>query len=494
MSGRFKLSPRRPFALAMLAGVALALRLATVFLLSGPVDERLTYEHGEIAENLLAGRGFTVHFLGAEGPTSQQAPLYPVMLAGCYALLGTGSNASLLLMQCLQCLAGVGIVLASFWLARNLVPSTPSVAWTTAVVAAVYPPHLYMVTHIQVVAWAALLLVTLLALVTSPRFAGTFRGAIVGGVLAGLVLLVDPILALALPVAALAFWRFGLKQQAIEDIPLDESHRYFDAWRTPFGNAVLMGAVALVVVAPWLVRNRNVHGEWVFIKSSFGYAFWQGNNPHSWGTDKIPKAEANEMLHDHDGSIAGWHQALWKARHETLYIDDVLLTPEDYRVMSAMTEPARSHYLGDRAWKFIAEEPAHYAKLCGQRLVYFLGIDPTNPKTAHPLYRGCTAVWLVLVTMGLLLARPHLRTLWPSLATFAVLAAFHALTITSVRFRIPLEPLSFVWAGLAVGPLLARLTEAWLDARQVETSYEPLRVVMPKRSKRRGSEQKKSAA
>lgn len=378
-------------------------------------------------------------------------------------------------------------MLASFWLARNLVPFTPSVAWTTAVLAAVYPPHLYMVTHIQVVAWAALLLVTLLALVTSPRFAGTLRGAILGGILSGLILLVDPILALALPVAALAFWRFGLKQQECNEDALPP-------WRTCFAHAFLMGAVALVVIAPWLVRNRSVHGEWVFVKSSFGYAFWQGNNPHSWGTDKIPKAEAHEMLHDHDGSVAGWHQALWKARHETLYIDDVLLTPEDYRVMGAMTEPARSRYLGDRAWKFIAEEPAQYGRLCAQRLVYFLGIDPTNPKTAHPLYRGCTAVWLVLIAMGLLLSRPHLRTLWPSLAAFAALAAFHALTITSVRFRIPLEPLSFVWAGLAVGPLAARLTEAWIDARQEDTSDMPVTVVMPKRSKRRKATQKRSAA
>ncbi len=36
-----------------------------------------TYEHGEIAANLLAGRGFSVRYLGADGPTSQQAPAYP---------------------------------------------------------------------------------------------------------------------------------------------------------------------------------------------------------------------------------------------------------------------------------------------------------------------------------------------------------------------------------------------------------------------------------
>ena len=51
-----------------------------------------------------------------------------------------------------------------------------------------------------------------------------------------------------------------------------------------------MAGVALLVIAPWTVRNWLVHGEPVFIKSTFGYAFWQGNSPGSWGTDKVPKA------------------------------------------------------------------------------------------------------------------------------------------------------------------------------------------------------------
>ena len=66
--------------------LAIAVRAAAVLVLQSHTVPHGTYEHGEIAANLLAGRGFSVRFLGAEGPTSQQAPLYPALVAGAYAL------------------------------------------------------------------------------------------------------------------------------------------------------------------------------------------------------------------------------------------------------------------------------------------------------------------------------------------------------------------------------------------------------------------------
>ena len=72
--------------------------------------------------------------------------------------------------------------------------------------AAIYPTHLYMVTHLQVAVWAALLLTLLLAVVAAPRWRATRGGAILAGALAGMLLLVEPILALALPIAAAVFW------------------------------------------------------------------------------------------------------------------------------------------------------------------------------------------------------------------------------------------------------------------------------------------------
>lgn len=433
-------SSRTAWGTAALLLLALGLRVAAVVVLSGEHRGPITYEHGEIAENLLAGRGFTVTFLGSEGPTSQQAPLYPALLALLYALFGAGSTAAIVTLQLLQCLAGTLLVWCVLQLGWQLLPEQRVAGWCAAWVAALYPTHIYMVTHVQVAPWAALLLTALCLAVCAPRFHRRRRGALWLGLLGGLLLLVEPILALALPI--LAGWDY-LRERQLRGTP---------NWLVPaaMGRVGLFAGVTLLVIAPWLVRNYRVHGEFVFIKSTFGYAFWQGNNAASWGTDKIPKPSAAEMRRQHDGRLADMDRAHWEARHETLYIDDVLLKPQGYAEFAGLSEPARARLLGNRAWTFIEEHPARYARLCLDRLRYFLLFDETNPKAAHPIYRASTVVWLVLTFVGLLVARRHGAMVWPLLGIVTVVTVFHVLTITSARFRIPLEPLTFLWTALPV--------------------------------------------
>jgi hypothetical protein len=300
-----------------------------------------------------------------------------------------------------------------------------------------------MVTHLQVASWAALVLTVLLGVVLSPRFRATWRGALLAGLLAGSLLLIEPILALALPIASLVFW---LADGA-------------GTWKTrcglaPLGRVAVMAGIALLVIAPWLIRNWAIHGELVFIKSTFGYAFWQGNNPSSWGTDKIPKESAEAARLAYDGSLASMDCALWEARHETLYIDDVLLKPTGYRQFAGLRETERSRLLGAQAWQFIRTQPGRYVHLCLDRLRYFLLFDETNPKAANAIYRIATVTWLVLVSVGLMVTWRRWRAFWPTYAVFALVTLFHTLVITSARFRIPIEPISFLWAATAMAPLL----------------------------------------
>src|SRR6185437_11176376 len=202
----------RILGLALLAATALGLRAAVVVSIAKSAPRAVTYEHGEIAENLLAGRGFAIRFLGVEGPTSQQAPLYPALLAACYWSFGTGSPQALLAMQGLQCFAGAGLALAVVWLAWSLVPDRTTVGWAAGWGAAVYPTHVYMVTHIQVAVWAALCLTLLVALAASPTGRSSWRKAAAVGVVAGVLLLIEPILALSLPLVAWMFWCSDLGQ------------------------------------------------------------------------------------------------------------------------------------------------------------------------------------------------------------------------------------------------------------------------------------------
>jgi hypothetical protein len=520
--------------LILLALLAFCLRLAAVFVL-GSYREPFAYEHGEIAESLIAGQGFSVTFLGTHGPTSQQAPLYPGLLAAAYWLFGVKSPAAFLAIQLLQCAAGAATAVCTAWLAWSVTrvqgsgfrvqdsdatrrspppascPLAP-VPWLAGLIAACHPAHVYAATHVQVAPWATLLLTLLVAVAVSPTWRGRWSGAILVGLIGGVGLLVEPILVLAMPVVAMAFW-YGLNrkisrlqpapclppvstggtggakygcQPASAGLLVTSSDRdaagRAEAWRRSPAKAgslegssgsllppakaggrrgvglsrlnklwhiALMAAVTLTLIAPWLWRNHRIHGEFVFVKSTFGYALWQGNNPASWGTDKVPKPSAEALRRAHDGSLMAVHRAAWEARHETLYIDDVLLKPTGYREFAGLSEPQRCRLLGGRAWEFITQQPGEYVRLCGSRLRYFLLWDETNPKAANVVYRATSIAWLVLCLAGLWLTRRHWRRLWPTYAVFGVIMLFHVLTILSARFRIPLEPLSFVWAAAA---------------------------------------------
>lgn len=447
--------------LAVLTLVALGARLAVIWLVGGRDTAGITYEHGEIAENLLAGRGFSVTFLGASGPTSQQAPFYPAMLAAVYLACGVASPNSLLAMQISQAIAGTLLVLCVVWLGWSLLPDWPTLGSTAGCLAAVYPSHVYLVTHFQVAVWAALALTALVGWVCWPGGCHAWSKALVAGLMAGCLLLIDPILSLALPFVAYLFWRRD-RDMVVADGRLNALW----AWSGRMARLAMMAAVAAIVIAPWLYRNYRVHGEAVFIKSTLGYAFWQGNNPASWGTDKVPKSSDEGLRQAHDGTLAGQHRALWDARHETLYIDDVLLKPTGYRDFAGLSEPERSRLLGQQAWHFVQREPTRYLRLCLRRLRYFLLFDETNPKARHRLYRAATVGWLVSAAIGLIVLRPRWRTLWPLMAIFAVVTLFHTLTITSARFRIPIEPLSLIFAAAPYSLLFDRGRTAILDWRE----------------------------
>ena len=125
----------------------------------------------------------------------------------------------------------------------------------------------------------------------------------------------------------------------------------------------------------------------MFIKSTFGYAFWQGNSPGSWGTDKVPKAAAEAARLDNDGTLRGVERALWEARYVTVYIDDLSLKPTGYRDFAGLSEPARSRLLLHRAWQFIHANPAIYFACASSGCS--TSCFSTRPIPKRPI--GCTA-------------------------------------------------------------------------------------------------------
>ncbi|QGJ71581.1 HTH araC/xylS-type domain-containing protein [Planctomycetales bacterium 10988] len=427
---------------SILLSISLLLRVMAVIWLGNahPGHRPITFEHGEIAENILAGKGFSVTFLGEEGLTSQQAPFLPYLLAGLYGVTGPDRVAALFLLQILQAFVGMGTVALVVSIGHSLFPERKLFGFGAGWMAALYPPHIYMVTHIQIVPWATFGLIGLTAWAAwSNRKQSWIQIGLLGAGLGGL-LLIEPILLLAAP----GLWWLFFRRSSMEDSePTPPRKMSIFFLKTAF-----CFSMTGLVLSPWLVRNYQVHGEMVFVKSTFGYAFWQGNNRISWGTDKIPKATVAGVLSQHDGSLQGWNAAMWEARHETYYIDDLLLKPTFYAGLIGKSEPEKSRVMLSRALADIQAAPLRYLSLSGRRGWYFFLGDSTNPKTAHPLYQLSLWGWLAIVIGGFCLNRRAMWRLAPLLSIFAMVMLFHCLTIMSARFRMPIEPIGFFGAGI----------------------------------------------
>ena len=417
--------------------IAILARVTAVLVLRSHLVPNSTYEHGEIAANVVAGKGFSTHFLGADGPTSQQAPVYPLIVAGCYAVGGVGSPRSLLLLELGQAVLGGCLVAATILLAREVAPARSWTPRAAGAIVALSPTLIYAATHVQVALLVTTLLTTLLA--AGYRAARTLRtcDSLVAGVWLGILTLTDPILALGGVGAAWAIISAaGTVRRAARPL-------------------ACVALAALLVVAPWIARNYRVHHELVFVKSTFGYAFWQGNCSLSEGTDKVVRPSVESALAASERSpidLRALNNTLWAARHEAGYLDDVALSASDYQQLGALPEPQRSRILFRRAVADLRREPARYFRLCARRFRYFWLFDETNPKTRNLVYRSSLIALTLAALFGLSLAPLDLRRrLAPTFATAALISLFHTLTIVSARFHIPIEPMMAVWAasGLA---------------------------------------------
>ena len=453
---------------------AIGARVAAVWVLQSHHVPRSTYEHGEIAANLLAGRGFATHFLGADGPTSQQAPIYPAVVCLGYAVGGVERPQALLLLELGQsALAGV-LVLGVLRLARSVAPTYPWVAWASGLVTALHPTLVYAATHVQVALLGTTLLVWTLAWGYQCGLSRRIRDAMIAGGLLGLLALTDPILALAaVGVAWAVFARWGREFGRAAGSEQERTARGVclllrSVTPIELGRSLLLvGVVAItsvVVVGPWIVRNFKIHGEFVAIKSTFGYAFWQGNCSVSRGTDKVVRQSVERVLRrDRDAtSLVGLNRRLWEARHEAGYIDDIALSRDDYNMLGRVSEPERSRILFRRAVSELGDEPGRYVRLCLRRLRYFVFFDETNPKSRVMAYRLSHLGLTLFGGLGLILAGASLRKrLLPTIITVVLITVFHSLTIVSARFHIPLEPLFGVWGAAGLVHAGERI-KAWL--------------------------------
>jgi len=241
--------------LAVIIVLAIVFRALFWFEVVGPAaplrGDEIDYD--AIARSLASGHGFS---LTADRPTASRPPLYPILLAGVYRIVGARAEAG----KVLQILLGGAVVLLAYLLARRLF--SERVALVAAAIVACNPSLIFISSYMLAENIYIALLLSFLILFAGGRTKPlSYAVCAAGGILLGLSSLARPNAFPFAMFAAAAFLFFGTGARGGR-----------------LAKSIVMLAAVFAVLAPWVVRNEVRFGKPVLFTTHGGITFYQGNN------------------------------------------------------------------------------------------------------------------------------------------------------------------------------------------------------------------------
>ncbi len=379
------------------------------------------YEIGRVARSIAEGRGFASPFHGNTGLTAWLAPIYPYILAGVFRVFGVYSHAS-----------GVAILLFNnLCAALTSVPMYLIAERTLGRRVAMWAVAFWAVMPIFIdvsVKWAwesslsTLMLMFALWLALRVEASG-WRGWFACGLLWGMIALTNPSLLSLAPFAlAWAWWRAATPAAGSQS---QRSHAAVFV--------ALAIAVAGVTITPWLVRNRQTFGQWLFVRDNLGAELRYGNAEQARGM----------WLGWMNPSNSNTELERYRALGEVRYI----------------AEKKRE------ALAFIRNRPAMFLNLCLRRAVLFwVGIPQvwSDEMTARDILPQWPQVSLaVLAFAGLWhAARRKLACAWFYAPALFVYPLLYYVTFPDAHYRYPIEPVMMILAAYVVTESIHRSSVA----------------------------------
>ena len=181
----------------------------------------------------------------------------------------------------------------------------------------------------------------------------------------------------------------------------------------------LAGILYCASLTPWWFRNYVALDHFVPFTTSAGQNLYLGNNPinkHAgvdWSSDVEPDKVA--------------------------------------RIMSLPNEILRQQEFSAAAIDYIKQDPAAFVARAGRKFARFWNIVPNAAEFRAPLFVIVSAASfgpiLVLAVICAIFSYAPQRLLMPFYLLFAFFTLMHAITIASLRYRLPLEPLLIIMAS-----------------------------------------------
>jgi hypothetical protein len=423
-----QISRRVLLTLVGLAVLGFGLRVGTIFLLHRWTQPN-AIEHRQLAINLLKHHTFYFRDFNTFGPSSVQSPPYPFILSICFGIFGAQTASAYIAAMIFNSFAGALTIWMMYFMTKAL-GGSDAVGLLSAALVAVWPSQVYSATHVQAISLITLCIVTMIYFFQRGISTGKLAPWLGYSVVGCFAALTEPVL---LPILAAS----GLFIFAFRSLSFEVRLR---------NAAILLGA-AIVIILPWTVRNRVVHGEWIPVKSTFWVNVWKGNNPNATGTDRLEMTDVEKA----DLKVT----AIDPAGQDVAHQYDAL-TPDQRAELNRKPEAERERIFKKYATTWIAAHPADYLKLCAKRLGMTLLFDLDNPKARNIVWISSRIALIPLTIIGLWLARRNGWHLMFPLLVWGSALLTYTLTVTANRFAIPFEPLQLALTALVITSLFSQ--------------------------------------
>ena len=394
--------------LILLAAVLIRLPVALymgdqVTVLPG-IHDQVSYD--ALGRSLLAGRGYSFTenwypFTPANTPTAHWSFIYPLYLAGLYAVTGYHPLVARLVQGAV---GGALVCLLVYLIGRRVVNENTGLIG--AALAAIYGYFIYynvaLMTETFFIVFVLFSLYLGLRLKEKPALA---RWALLGLAL-GMAALLRQTILLFIPFLLLwLYWE--LKKDGIR-------WWYF----------TVPVVVIILCIAPWTFRNYVVYHQFLLLNSNAGYALFASNNP-GLGID-------------------------WRNDQVVVPVPDELAGQNEAQLNQALTQ---------RGVEFILADPGRYLWLnLDKTLEYFRFWPSSDSSRISNLNRLLSfGLYLPFMLFGLGLSFSRWRVFVPLYLFMVIHTAIHLLSWPSPRYRLPVDAVLLVFAGLALFELSGQL-------------------------------------
>jgi 4-amino-4-deoxy-L-arabinose transferase-like glycosyltransferase len=350
------------------------------------------FETGSIAGSIATGHGFSSPFGVPGGPTTWIAPIYPYFCAAIFKILGVFTVRSAIAILTINSVFSALTCIPIYLIAERTVGRQVGLwaGWTWAVV----PFFMrWPITWVWDMSLSALLMALLFLWTLEVKQTTSWKKWLGLGFLWGFAALSNPALLAFLPASAV--WL---------------GYHLRDKWRQFVPLMAIAALACSVVVAPWMIRNRLVFGEYVFIRGNFGFEFDLGNYHYSNGMG-------------------------WFGHHPT----------QNRRFLAEYLRLGERAFVAEhsrQAMQFVRQYPGEFAQLClrrftafwdGTSLNYVSRFDEWRPWMFLPL--SLSALWGLMLAIG-----QKVKGSFLAAGLLLLYPIPYYLTYPAVRYRHAIEP------------------------------------------------------